>query len=434
MQYNNHRGTENTEAAQRNPNRVPPKITKICLEVLRRGVAPLREKAAIIAPDNQSDSPIPNTAESTLHVVKLQAEGGNDMYSRRLQLALTILLLTAFTLSAQAQKTAEAWTDWETLSPENEEFTVLMPRNRTTEATTFPYHKMEINARLYLATSSAGPVLAIASLSGIKSDPAQYTEFARFNSYIDAFKGFFPAKIRSKETLTKLTLVTSRPFHGHTGRSYKMTLGDLSGSVNAFVTRKRFYAIVSLNTRKDEALDEKFLSSFVLPERVNEPSKITANTNVDPNTAMPQGQEANNQSSNQNAAGAEGEVTLPNTPNNNTDATRGNVAANNQAQNAAQQTQPGQKRAPIAGGMLNGKAIYLPIPEVPAGDATGVVLVQVLVDEQGAVVDAKAVSGPQHLQPAAVSAARLARFNPTLLMGEPVRVSGTLSYNFVRAN
>ncbi len=358
------------------------------------------------------------------------------MFFRRLHLALAILLLTAFALSAQAQKPAEAWTEWETLSPDNEEFTVLMPKSRTTEATTFPYHKMEINSRLYLATSSAGPVLAIASLSGIKSDPAQYTEFARFNSYIDAFKGFFPAKIRSKETLSKLTLVNSRPFHGHTGRTYKLTLGDLTGSVNAFVTKKRFYAIVSLNTKKDEALDEKFLSSFVLPDRVNEQPKITATTNIDPNTGSPvEGQEANK---NQNAVAAEGEVSLPNTPNNNntegTAQNNNNVAANNQPQSAAQPNQPGQRRAPIAGGMLNGKAIYLPIPEVPAGEATGVVLVQVLIDEQGSVVDAKAVSGPQHLQAAAVNAARLARFTPTMLLGEPVRVSGTLSYNFVRAN
>jgi protein TonB len=358
-------------------------------------------------------------------VVKLKAEGGNDMYFRRLHFAFVILLLSAFAFSVRAQKPAEAWTEWESFSPENEEFTVSMPKNRTSESTTFPYHKMELNARLYLATSNAGPVLAIASLSGIKSDPAQYTEFARFNSYIDAFKNFFPAKIRSKETLTKLTLVTSRPFRGHTGRTYNMTLGDLSGSVNAFVTRKRFYAIVSLNTKKDEALEEKFLSSFELPER--EVPKITANTNVDPN-ANPQ------EAKNQNTAGAEGETELPPTPNkeNNTEAGATNNQPNPAPQNA--QNQQGQKRAPIAGGMLNGKAIYLPLPEVPAGDATGVVLVQVLIDEQGTVLDAKAVSGPQHLQAAAVNAARLARFQPTLLAGEPVKVSGTLSYNFVRSN
>jgi protein TonB len=84
--------------------------------------------------------------------------------------------------------------------------------------------------------------------------------------------------------------------------------------------------------------------------------------------------------------------------------------------------------------MLNGKAIYMPVPDAPAGEAAGVVLVAVVVDESGSVVEARAVSGPQNLHAAAVNAARLARFSPTLMMGEPVRVSGTLSYNFGRSN
>src|SRR5689334_18409283 len=198
------------------------------------------------------------------------------MHVRRLHFALAIFLLSALPLSAQVQKPANVWAEWETLSPENEEFTVLMPKNPTTESTKFPYHKMELSARLYLATSAAGPVIGVVSLSGIKSDPTQYTEFARFNSYIDAFKSFFPPKIRSKETLPKMVLESSRPFRGYTGRSYKLTLGDLSGSVNAFVTKKRFYAIVSLNTKKDDALEEKFLSSFELPERQPDQPKTTA--------------------------------------------------------------------------------------------------------------------------------------------------------------
>jgi protein TonB len=352
------------------------------------------------------------------------------MHFRRLHLALAIALLTALPLSAQVQKPAEVWSEWETLSPENEEFTVLMPKAATKEATTFPYHKMELNARLYLASSSAGPVLSIVSLSGIKSDPAQYTEFARFNSYVDAFKNFFPAKVRSKETLTRMTLVSSRPFHGHTGRTYKLTIGDLSGSLNAFVTRKRFYAIVSLNTKKDEALEEKFLSSFVLPERQAEPPKTAADVNAanQQNQVQPEGELP------ATPAGTEGN-TDPNTATPN--------AANNQQnpgqpnpkeQTPGQPNQPNQKRGPVAGGMLNAKAIYLPLPEAPPNEANGVVLVQILVDEQGTVIDARAVSGPQHLHAAAVNAARLARFNTTLLMGEPVKVSGTLSYNFVRSN
>lgn len=347
------------------------------------------------------------------------------MHSRRLHLVLASILLATFAVAAHAQKPAEVWAEWETLSPDNEEFTVLMPKNPTTESTTFPYHKMEIKARLYMATSSTGPVLAIASFSGIKSDPAQYTEFARFNSYIDAFKSFFPVKVRSKETIMKMTLLNSRPFNGHTGRSYKLTLGDLSGSVSAFVTTKRFYAIISLNTKKDEALEEKFLSSFVLPERQNEPPKTVASTN--PDQQQPNPPEKILDPNTPNNPQSEGEV-APAANSNNVEAP-GTPATPNTRQALAD-----GKKGPINGGMLNGKAIYMPVPEAPAGDANGVVLVAILVDESGSVVDARAVSGPQHLQAAAVAAARLARFSPTLLMGEPVRVNGTLSYNFVKSN
>jgi hypothetical protein len=287
------------------------------------------------------------------------------MHSRRLHLVLASILLAAFAVAAHAQKPAEAWAEWESLSPDNEEFTVLMPKNPTTESTTFPFHKMELNARLYMATSNAGPVLAIASLSGIKSDPAQYTEFARFNSYIDAFKSFFPAKVRSKETLVKMVLMSSRPFHGHTGRSYKLTLGDLNGSVNAFVTRKRFYAIVSLNTKKDDALEEKFLSSFELPERPPDAKKTTAEGEGDAN-AQP--------GEKQNQAQSEGEVAQPNGAEGNTEQAT-NAAPNQAPEKVGSQvpdrTQANQKpKGPLAGGMLNSKAIYLPQPEVPSGEAS----------------------------------------------------------------
>jgi outer membrane biosynthesis protein TonB len=351
------------------------------------------------------------------------------MHFRRLHLSLATILLAALPLSAQVKKSADGWTEWETISPEGEEFTVSMPKNPTTESTTFPYHKMELNARLYLATSPGGPVLAVASFSGIKSNPAAYSDFARFNSYIDAFKKFFPAKIR-KETPVRLILVSSRPFQGHTGRSYTMTLGDLSGSVHAFATRKRFYAIVSLNKKKDEALEEKFLSSFLLPERQPDPPKVVAATEAE------QAAGANNQNAQKDDdAGrpnpqnpGEREQVLP-APENNAEPGAGNVANAPQPDGTGQQN---QKRGPISGGMLNGRAIYLPKPDYPPGDVSGMVAVAVVIDEHGSVIEARAISGPQPLHTAAVNAARLARFSPTLLMGEPVRVSGTITYNFVR--
>jgi TonB family protein len=227
--------------------------------------------------------------------------------------------------------------------------------------------------------------------------------------------------------LTKLTLVTSRPFHGHTGRSYKLTIGDLSGSVHAFATRKRFYAIVSLNTKKDEALEEKFLSSFVLPERQIEQPKVDvsgANANTAQNEQVLDPDAPNTQRQNQTG---EAENDLNQRPGTGT-------GTQPETANPPQQNPGQQKKVPINGGLLNGKAIYLPVPEVPAGSPSGVVMVAVVIDETGGVMEARVVSGPSALHAAAVNAARLARFNPTLLMGEPVRVTGTLSYNFTKSN
>ncbi|MGA9994356.1 MAG: energy transducer TonB, partial [Pyrinomonadaceae bacterium] len=85
--------------------------------------------------------------------------------------------------------------------------------------------------------------------------------------------------------------------------------------------------------------------------------------------------------------------------------------------------------------VLNGKAISLPKPPYPsiarAAHASGTVTVQVTIDENGNVISARAVSGHPLLQAAAVSAARGARFSPTKLSGQPVKVTGVITYNFV---
>lgn len=90
---------------------------------------------------------------------------------------------------------------------------------------------------------------------------------------------------------------------------------------------------------------------------------------------------------------------------------------------------------PISGGVLNGKATSLPKPPYPAAAravrASGAVTVQVLISESGSVISASAVSGHPLLKAAAVAAARGAKFSPTQLSGQPVKVSGVITYNFV---
>jgi protein TonB len=61
----------------------------------------------------------------------------------------------------------------------------------------------------------------------------------------------------------------------------------------------------------------------------------------------------------------------------------------------------------------------------------GTVIIRITVDEAGRVIEARPVCGPRELQGASVAAAREARFTPTLRDGLPVKVKGTISYNFV---
>lgn len=86
-------------------------------------------------------------------------------------------------------------------------------------------------------------------------------------------------------------------------------------------------------------------------------------------------------------------------------------------------------------GRIRDRQLYTPQPEYPAiakaAGAEGKVSVRITVDEEGNVVAAEAISGHPLLRTAAVDAARGAKFKPTVVDGEPVKVSGVISYNFV---
>jgi len=89
---------------------------------------------------------------------------------------------------------------------------------------------------------------------------------------------------------------------------------------------------------------------------------------------------------------------------------------------------------PVSGGVLNGSAISLPAPAYPEMArrmrASGQVTVEVVIDENGKVISARATSGTTVLREAAIQAAYRARFSPTKLSGQSVKVAGVINYNF----
>ena len=87
-----------------------------------------------------------------------------------------------------------------------------------------------------------------------------------------------------------------------------------------------------------------------------------------------------------------------------------------------------------SGGTLQGSATQKVQPNYPpmakAARVAGAVVVEVLVDEAGNVVNAQALSGHPLLKDEAVTAAMEWKFTPTQVGGVPVKVIGTITFNF----
>jgi protein TonB len=75
------------------------------------------------------------------------------------------------------------------------------------------------------------------------------------------------------------------------------------------------------------------------------------------------------------------------------------------------------------------KPAYPPIAKQMG--ASGQVIVQVSIDEDGNVIAAKAISGHALLRTPAEAAARQSSFNPVRVGDRAIRANGTIVYNFI---
>lgn len=105
------------------------------------------------------------------------------------------------------------------------------------------------------------------------------------------------------------------------------------------------------------------------------------------------------------------------------------------SQRASEAPAEGPSKAKLVrAGILNGRAMKLLKPTMPIGATAaqpGPVTVAILLDESGKVVRSGIISGDAVYADAARIAACGSTFRPTTLSGEPVRVSGVLTYMFV---
>lgn len=99
---------------------------------------------------------------------------------------------------------------------------------------------------------------------------------------------------------------------------------------------------------------------------------------------------------------------------------------------------PSPTQTPVNMGILNDRAVNLQKPSYPQiareMRASGPVRVQVVVDENGNVNSARAVSGHPLLRSTAENAAKNSKFSPVKMSGRNVKATGVLIYNFIRPN
>ena len=87
-------------------------------------------------------------------------------------------------------------------------------------------------------------------------------------------------------------------------------------------------------------------------------------------------------------------------------------------------------------GNLNSRASFLKQPSYPqkalAEGVTGLVLIEIEINEKGELLSSKTISGHQTLVRSAEAALRKSKFKPTTGCDKPIRIRGIISYNFTQ--
>jgi TonB family protein len=280
---------------------------------------------------------------------------------------------------------------WQKIAPVGESFTILMPTHAVEASRIIPLNdKDSVRERVYSSLTAGRRYMVVAFM---KTSPDKVPALSSFDNFMLGIE----QSLKSSEGEMKKSLTFDRDLSDESGivRQYHLKVGEYPGVARFLGTDKAFYAVIVIGAEESDPEVQRFLSSFALGE---------------PNT--------NNQLSG----------VIVDIPTNSAELER---------VRSALPPEPWPRNgSPIIGGVLNGKAVTLPVPEYPEAARkahdSGTVAVQIVIDEAGNVVWAEASEGPSSLREAAVSAAWKARFTPTRLMGQPVKVTGRILYNFVR--
>lgn len=305
---------------------------------------------------------------------------------------------------------------WHRTAPESERFSVLMPEPPVRVRRVVPFSgELKLMPPVY-EVAHRGVLFSVLSFEKKGAAAALRSS----DDFIDGVRHAIGHS--SRATDSEFTFEREVTVNDQTGRQYLVRAEGREGSAQVYETATHYYVLMTLGAKASELMASNFFNSFTLDAKrtraMSDQVSVNRDFSVSPRAPEPLWPVAGPQSGTGYVAGPVGPI-----------------GPDSSAASPSPGETTGVPTPRLSGGVLNGKATSMPQPAFPpiarAARAQGTVTVQITVDEEGYVISARAVSGHPLLQQAAVKAARQARFAPTRLSGEPVKVTGVVIYNFV---
>ena len=329
-------------------------------------------------------------------------------------LVVSVVLITCITsVKSQSQNNS-----WQKIAPLGHTFTVLMPTKAKVIYRSIPVSNGQtIPASVYYSVSEGKRFVA----AGF------YKVDAKTSPTLSAYEQFvagMEASLRANSNLESLKFDRDLSIEGNRGKQYELTLSRSPGVARFLEGKKGLYALFVIGSHPDDRDAEHFFSSF----RAGAVNTDDAISGV-----------INSRSGNALAPAVKDASTKPVSSTEPNPAAKSVVALVSPSEDPSKENLPPEPWAnvpgSITGGVVNGRAIRLVQPKYPEAARkthdSGQIKVQIVINEIGNVQSAEALNGPESLKEAAVAAAWQCRFTPTLLVGQPVKVTGVIVYNFV---
>jgi len=159
-----------------------------------------------------------------------------------------IVTIAAASAAIDSSSVANAGEVWGKFTEKDEEFSVRMPSQPWLYLNTItsPSGK-HIQERIY-STYSNGAVYLVVSYDR--------------NSLKDTFENFRLHHCSQ----AKITLVKDKTLSGYAGKEYSLKFGNVVGTLDLYATKKRGYAVATVQAIDNPALRESFLSTFSLSD------------------------------------------------------------------------------------------------------------------------------------------------------------------------